>query len=153
MGTEHGFRLTATLWRWQTPKAPASWYFLTIDGQTAAEIRYAALGQTGGFGSIRVAARIGGTGWTTSLFPHRESGGFILPVKAAVRKTEAIGEGDAVELELRIQGPDPNPPAGRAARGAPPANVRRFGAETASAPSHAAPHAPAGSNPSRDARW
>lgn len=40
--------------------------------------------------------------WNTSIFPQRESGGFILPVKAAVRKAEGIGEGDEVTVELRI---------------------------------------------------
>lgn len=96
------FELTASLWCWRSPKTPTTWHFLTIDGQTAAEIRYAALGRTGGFGSIRVEARIGATRWTTSIFPQRESGGFLLPVKASVRKSEGIGEGDMVAVELRV---------------------------------------------------
>ena len=33
---------------------------------------------------------IGQTVWQTSLFPHRESGGYLLPLKAAVRKAEGI---------------------------------------------------------------
>ena len=96
------FDVTATLWHWQSSKPGTGWYFLTIDGQTSAEIRYAALGRTGGFGSIKVDVRIGDTRWRTSIFPHRESGGFILPVKAAVRKSEAIVEGDMVRLSLAI---------------------------------------------------
>lgn len=102
MDGEQSFETTTTLWVWRSGKPGTSWHFLTIDGQTSAEIRYAALGRTGGFGSIRVEARIGRTVWRTSIFPQRESGGFILPVKAAVRKAEAIGEGDEVEVELRI---------------------------------------------------
>lgn len=98
------FALTARIWLWKPALKPQAtgWHFLTIDGQTAAEIRFAALGRTGGFGSIRVAARIGGTAWNTSIFPQRESGGFILPIKAEVRRREAIGEGDEVTVELRI---------------------------------------------------
>ena len=102
MDGEHRFETTTTLWCWRSGKAGTSWHFLTIDGQVSAEIRYAALGRTGGFGSIKVEARIGGTVWRTSIFPQRESGGFMLPVKAAVRKAEAIGEGDKVTVELRL---------------------------------------------------
>ncbi len=38
-----------------------------------------------GFGSIRVTARIGETAWATSVFPDKASGGWVLPVKKAVR--------------------------------------------------------------------
>lgn len=96
------FETEATLWCWRSAGAAASWHFLTIDGQTAAEIRYAAMGRTGGFGSIKVEARIGRTRWSTSIFPQRTSGGFLLPVKAAVRKSENIAEGDMVTVELRL---------------------------------------------------
>ncbi|MBP8232932.1 MAG: DUF1905 domain-containing protein [Rhizorhabdus sp.] len=96
------FEVDATLWCWQPNRKGGGWHFVTIDGQTAAEMRYAALGRTGGFGSIRVDVRIGGTRWQTSVFPHKESGGFILPVKADVRKREGLSEGDAVTVSLAI---------------------------------------------------
>ena len=47
----------------------------------------------------RVAVTIGDTSWNTSVFPHKESGGWLLPVKAAVRKAEGLAEGDAVTLD------------------------------------------------------
>lgn len=85
------FEISGTVWQWRTASKPNSaWYFLTIEGQAAAEIRFAAMGRSGGFGSIRVTATIGATRWQTSLFPHSESGGFLLPLKAAVRKAEGI---------------------------------------------------------------
>jgi Domain of unknown function (DUF1905) len=95
------FTVTAPIWLW-SGGGVASWYFLTIDGQTSAEIRYETLGRTGGFGSVKVVARIGETEFRTSLFPSKEQGGFILPVKAAVRKAEGIGAGDVVTVELRV---------------------------------------------------
>ncbi len=94
---------TAAIWQWRPEKpSAASWYFATIDGQTSAEIRYAALGRTGGFGSIRVTATLGETTWQTSLFPHKESGRFLLPMKAAVRKAEGVGVGDVVTVRLEV---------------------------------------------------
>lgn len=104
MDRNDSFEVTTQVWLWKPALKPqaAGWHFLTIDGQTAAEIRFAALGRTGGFGSIKVEARIGGTVWSTSIFPQRESGGFILPIKAAVRKSEGIIAGDEVTVELRV---------------------------------------------------
>lgn len=97
------FEVRSKAWLWRAePPARGSWHFLTVDGQIAAEIRYAALGRTGGFGSVKVTAMIGATRWRTSLFPHRESGGFILPLKAEVRRNEGIDAGDAVTVRLEL---------------------------------------------------
>jgi hypothetical protein len=58
-------------------------------------------GMARGFGSLRVTARIGETSWQTSVFPSRETG-WMLPVKAAVRKAEGLAEGDEVVLTLEV---------------------------------------------------
>lgn len=97
---------TAALWIWTSPEAPANWHFLTIDGEAAEAIRATALmrrlegGQRRGWGSIRVSATIGETSWQTSMFPSKESGGYLLPVKAAVRKAEGLTAGDEIAVRL-----------------------------------------------------
>lgn len=96
------FVVGAEVWTWRLPNHAGIWHFLTVDGQTSAEIRYAALGRTGGFGSIKVTATIGRTRWRTSIFPHRESGGFILPIKAEVRRNEGIVPGSVVTVRLAV---------------------------------------------------
>ena len=96
------FVVDAEVWTWRLPNHAGTWHFLTVDGQTSAEIRYAALGRTGGFGSIKVTATIGRTRWRTSIFPHRESGGFILPIKAEVRRNEGIVPGSVVTVQLAV---------------------------------------------------
>ena len=58
------------------------------------------LGRKPGFRSLKVEARIGETVWQTSCFP-RDEGGWMLPVKAPVRKAENISEGDGVAVTLR----------------------------------------------------
>jgi hypothetical protein len=97
------FQATGPVWLWTAaPPAKGSWHFMTIDPQTSVEIRYEALGRTGGFGSVKVAATIGETRWHTSLFPHRTSGGFLLPLKAGVRRSEGLEEGDTVSVRLEV---------------------------------------------------
>lgn len=97
---------TGTLWRWSGGNG-TSWFFLTIDGEADERLRATALmrrlelGRARGFGSIRVKVRIGESCWQTSVFPQKD-GGWLLPVKAAIRRAEGIGEGDAVECMLEL---------------------------------------------------
>ena len=97
----------AELWRWQSTTGPAAWHFLTIVGDAAAAIQVAAM--TGqwldgrpGFGSAKVKATIGETSWRTSVFPQRENGGWLLPVKKAVRTAESIDVGDLVAVRIEL---------------------------------------------------
>jgi Domain of unknown function (DUF1905) len=100
--------VTAKLWLWTTDKAPASWHFLTIEGEAADAIHVLALmrrlesGRRRGWGSMKVSATIGQTTWETSIFPAKESGEWLLPVKAAVRNAEALEAGDAVEVTVTL---------------------------------------------------
>lgn len=100
------WRFTGPIWVWRGGgggsglPSKGAWYFITIDGPVAAAIRAATAGRTGGFGSVRVTAQIGDSRWQTSLFPSKASGGFLLPVKAGVRRAQALAEGTAVSLSL-----------------------------------------------------
>jgi hypothetical protein len=80
-----------------------SWHFITIPPEQAVEIRLesAASGIRRGFGSVRVAAQVNGVAWTTSVFPQK-SGGYLLPVKAAVRRDAGIAAGDEVTVVLEL---------------------------------------------------
>ena len=97
---------TGPLWRWTSPSAPAAWHFITIDGAAGEALSGTAImrrmeGNSRGFGSLRVVATIGASTFKTSVFPSKETG-WLLPVKASVRKTEGLGEGDAVVVSLEV---------------------------------------------------
>ena len=51
-----------------------------------------------GWGVIPVAARIGEVDFETSLFP--KDGGYLLPLKDAVRKPASLAVGDEVTVEM-----------------------------------------------------
>jgi hypothetical protein len=103
-GTWH---FTGPLWQWRgkakdgSPSSTA-WHFITITGDVADAVRAAAPGRSAAWGSVYVTVSIGKTRWQTSLFPSKEAGGWLLPVKAAVRKAERIAEGDEVQVTLSI---------------------------------------------------
>jgi hypothetical protein len=102
------FYHTNTLWLWTTNKAPASWHFITIDGEVGDAIKVTSImrqletGRRKGWGSIKVNATIGDTSWATSIFPAKEAGGYLLPVKAAVRKSEGLAVGDTITVMLEL---------------------------------------------------
>ena len=75
-------RLTHTgpLWRWTTPSAPAAWHFITIDGEAGEALFGTALMRRmertlRGFGSLKVAATIGDSRFSTvsDVFRPRRS--------------------------------------------------------------------------------
>ena len=91
--------VTGPLWLWSGGQA--SWHFVTVPEQQAAELRAHSLAERTGFGSVRVEASINGVRWRTSVFPQK-SGGYILPVKAKVRRDAGIAAGDQVTVELEL---------------------------------------------------
>ena len=106
-GAPASFSVSGPVWLWQGAKqegepAKGRWYFLTISGGDAEAIRAAASGRTGGWGSVKIEAELGGSRWATSLFPSKELGGYLLPLKASVRKAERIAEADAIRVVIRL---------------------------------------------------
>lgn len=109
MTTVVGEHLThvGRLWRWTGGANNGTWHFMTIDGAAGEALSGTAVmrrleGNARGFGSLKVRARIGETAFATSVFPSKANGGWLLPVKASVRKAEGIGEGDEVEVSLEF---------------------------------------------------
>lgn len=93
------FRFSSEVSRWSGDSA---WYFATVPPDVSEMIREETHGLRGGFGSLKVAARIGDTEFSTSVFPDSKSQCFALPVKKSVRKAEEIEDGDPVEITLRL---------------------------------------------------
>ena len=86
------------IWFW---RGPSPYHFVTVPAPEAAELADTSAMVTYGWGMIPVAARIGDTEWTTSLFP--KDGGYVVPVKDKVRKAEGLDVGDVVTLQLTVE--------------------------------------------------
>ena len=94
-----GIIVNAPLWLWSGGQG--SWHFVTVTEDQADAIRAQAFAGSRGFGSVRVEATINGVSWRTSVFPQK-SGGYILPVKAEVRRKAEIAAGDEVTVSLEF---------------------------------------------------
>jgi Domain of unknown function (DUF1905) len=79
------------------------WHFVTLSSKQSKEIRALFGGEAGGWGSLPVSVRIGGTEWKTSLFPDKKSGGYMFAIKSEVRLKEQIGAGDTITADVRIR--------------------------------------------------
>jgi hypothetical protein len=90
------FRGEIIYWR-----GPAPFHFIAVPRDGAGEIRAISSVVTYGWGVIPVSARIGRTEWTTSLFP--KDGGYLVPIKDAVRRAEGLALGDEPTIALTIE--------------------------------------------------
>ncbi|WP_369037262.1 DUF1905 domain-containing protein [Streptomyces adonidis] len=82
-------------------RGPAPYYFVPVPDEESADIREVAAMASYGWGVIPVEARIGEVVFETSLFP--KDGGYLLPLKAAVRKRQDISVGDDVAVEISVR--------------------------------------------------
>lgn len=77
-----------------------SWYFAVVPIELSADVREIPRPPRG-FGSVRVRAVIGGTSWTTSIFPGSD-GTYVLPLKRSVRDAEGLEPGGACRVGLEV---------------------------------------------------
>ena len=82
-------------------RGPAPYYFVPLPERAAAEVHDVRAMATYGWGVIPVEARIGDAVFTTSLFP--KDGGYLLPLKDAVRRPQGLGEGDEVAVAMTVR--------------------------------------------------
>ena len=80
-------------------RGPAPFYFVAIPKEESADIKLAAKGIEY-WGQVPVTVRIGDTQFSTALFP--KDGRYLLPLKAAVRKSARIAEDQIVAVELNL---------------------------------------------------
>jgi hypothetical protein len=89
---------SGVVWFW---KGPAPHYFVTLPEAESLQVKSLASRATYGWGMIPVDVRVGATEFYTALF--EKEGRYILPLRAAVRKAEGIGEGDTVSAWLSVR--------------------------------------------------
>jgi hypothetical protein len=88
---------TGEVWFW---RGPSPYHFVTVPDEECAALEAAAPIVSYGWGMIPVTGEIGGTRWTTSLFP--KDGRYIVPLKDVVRRAEGLDVGDVVTVRLTV---------------------------------------------------
>ncbi|MGL5811622.1 MAG: DUF1905 domain-containing protein [Nocardioides sp.] len=89
--------IVGVLYEW---RGPAPFHFVRVPEEEADLIRSMADAVSYGWGMIPVTVRIGRTETATSLWP--KDGGYVVPIKDALRAPEGVRLGDEVVVQLRI---------------------------------------------------
>lgn len=99
MGAPSAVELTFSgeVWEW---RGPAPFHFVSVPADLCDEVRDAAEVVSYGWGMVPVGLTLGATRWTTSLWP--KDGGYVVPLKDAVRRAEEVELGDAVSITMEI---------------------------------------------------
>ncbi len=92
------FDFTGRVIEW---RGPSPYYYLPVPEEESADIREVAAMATYGWGVIPVVARVGDIEFETSLFP--KDGGYLLPLKDAVRKPQQITDGDEITVSMSLR--------------------------------------------------
>ena len=87
----------AELWRHESFPA---WAFIALPEDVSDAVSVLG-GPPRGFGAVKVEVGVGASTWQTSVFPD-PARGYVMPVKAAVRRAERLTLGDTVEVRLRL---------------------------------------------------
>ena len=82
-------------------RGPAPYFYLPLSEEAAEDVHDVRQVATYGWGVIPVVARINDVEFETSLFP--KDGGYLLPLKDAVRKPAGITVGDEVRVEMTVR--------------------------------------------------
>lgn len=92
------FEFSGTIFHWH---GPAPYLFVAVPPGESGEIKAVSGLVTYGWGVIPVRVRVGGTEWTTSLFP--KDGRYLVPIRMSAQKAESLKEGNTVKLRLEIR--------------------------------------------------
>lgn len=95
------YRFSGKVWRWQSETATA-WHFVTLPVELSEDIKVFTKHLTRGFRSVKVTVRIGETVWKTSLFPSKDRGAYLLPIKKSVRTAENLDVDSLAAIHLTI---------------------------------------------------
>jgi hypothetical protein len=76
------------------------WHFVSVPKKESLDIKKTFGAPRRGWGSIPVTVTIGKTKWKTSIFPDKQSGTYLLPLKAEIRRKEQIFSEDNITFSL-----------------------------------------------------
>ena len=85
------------VWFW---RGPAPFHYVSVPDELCGGVEAASGLVSYGWGMVPVTVRVGATRCATSLWP--KDGGYIVPLRADVRRVEQVELGDTVTVRLTI---------------------------------------------------
>ena len=91
------FVCTGAIFEW---RGPAPYYYLAVPSDLCEDLRAQASPASYGWGVVPVMAESGGVAFSTSLFPRE--GGYLIPLKKAVREKLQVSCGDTLTVSFTV---------------------------------------------------
>lgn len=93
------YQFTAQPWQYQ---GLGGWWFVTLPQEISAEIRAHLKEFEEGWGRLKATAQINKSHWETAIWFDTKVQSYLLPLKAEVRKKEAISLEKVIEISLWV---------------------------------------------------
>jgi hypothetical protein len=93
------YEFSAEVWQYSSP---GGWYFVSVPGKLAKEIRGNLQWQEEGWGRLRVIAKVGDNQWITSIWFDTRRNTYLLPLKAEIRNKSDIRVADKIDVTIWI---------------------------------------------------
>ena len=93
------YQFTATIWKYGDV---GGWYFVSLPIALSGEIRASLGWQEEGWGRMKATAEVRDTQWETAIWFDQKRSTYLLPIKAAIRKSLALDCNDSVEVLIKI---------------------------------------------------
>jgi hypothetical protein len=81
------YQFSSKLWR---HAGPGGWHFISLPQKLSKEIRDAFRSEEEGWGRLKATARIGNSEWNATIWFDTKKNTYLLPLKAEIRKKEAL---------------------------------------------------------------
>lgn len=94
------YSFSAKVWKY---RGHAGWYFATLPKALSKKIRSKHAISEEGWGRLKTTATIGKSKWKTSIWFDTKADGYLLPIKATVRKKEKIETNSLIEAQLLLE--------------------------------------------------
>ncbi|BAP37651.1 DUF1905 domain-containing protein [Acinetobacter guillouiae] len=97
---DHGvsFQIESTV---QQYLGVGGWHYALISKLQSEEIKKY-IHQKRSWGAVPITVTLGKSIWKTSIFPDKQSEGYLLPLKAEIRKKEKIYSGDHISFSILL---------------------------------------------------
>jgi Domain of unknown function (DUF1905) len=92
-----GFQFAGPVWYW---RGPSPYYFVRVPQEQCEDLADLAADVTYGWGMIPVQVTLDGYTWETSLWP--KDGGYVVPIRARVRRDLGLDPDDIVTVHLTV---------------------------------------------------
>ncbi len=97
------YKFKGKVWKY---KGPASWYFVTLPRKLSKAIREAHGISEEGWGRLKANASVKDFTWQTAIWFDRKAKGYLLPIKASVRKAADISAGSSISVIIYLASED-----------------------------------------------